>query len=111
SYGIGFRVDAQAQKQSVFYIDGSGGWLVLGPSGVLVSPRSSSALRQGLHATNTLEVDCSGATVTFFLNGVNVGSVSDGAVTSGGIALFVETDQYFSGTQVIFTNFRVTQWQ
>ena len=48
------------------YIDGGGGWLVYGDHGVLISPRQSSALHQGLGATNTLEMDCSGSHLTFY---------------------------------------------
>jgi hypothetical protein len=111
SYGIGFRVVSLDQNQYFFFINGLGNWLVFGSSGALVPPRSTSAIHRGLNATNTLEVDCSGSHFTFYINGVNVGSVSNGSISSGEMAVGMEPDQSAVGTQVVFTNFTVTQWQ
>ena len=111
SYRIGFRVLSPNRQQYYLFITDSGGWLVFGPSGYVTSPHTSSVIHRGIGAVNTLEVACSGSHFTFYINGVNMGSATSGAVASGGVGLGIEPNQNAIGTEVAFTNFTITQWQ
>ncbi|HOT90026.1 MAG TPA: DUF1080 domain-containing protein [Anaerolineae bacterium] len=75
-------------------------WLVLGPDW---SP--SEAIHQGA-ATNVLEVEASGATLTFRVNGVQVLQVEDTTYAKGDIGLYAGT--FSEGDTVItFDNLEV----
>jgi hypothetical protein len=113
-YGIGFRANGQVSEYYMFIAE-SGDWSVIkfGPGGqasVLIPKTSTGAIHQGLNRLNTLQVNMSGSTFIFFINGVRVGSATNGAYTSGKIGLQVDPNSIGSGLEVVYTNFKVTKW-
>lgn len=112
-YGIGFRSNGP-QTEYYMYIADNGVWSVIktinGRLSTLVSKTASGAIHQGLDQVNTLEVDCSGSTFAFFINGVRVGSATDSSLPSGKIGLQVDPNSIGTGLEVVYTNFKVTKW-
>jgi hypothetical protein len=66
----------------------------------------SPAVNQGLQATNLLRLVADGGSMTFFVNGIEVGRTTDDILTQGDIAVMVETLGQ-RGVRVVFDNFRV----
>ena len=62
---------------------------------------SSGSVRLGL--------DCGGGSLTLYVNGQQVDSVSDSTYTSGGIGLFAASDDVNGGANVTFDDFAVTK--
>lgn len=116
-YGVGFRSNG-AQNASFseycMYITETGQWSVLKVSNMqlstLIPKTTTSAIHQGLNRVNTLEIDASGSRFTFFINGVRVGSATDGSFSSGKIGLEVDPNSTGTGLEVVYTNFKVTKW-
>jgi len=67
--------------------------------------QASSNIKTGM-AVNHLRADCAGNTLTFFVNGFQVASVQNSALTSGDIGLLAGTFTE-PGVDVIFDNFVV----
>ena len=69
--------------------------------------RRSDAIYQGNH-TNRLEADCSGTTLSFYVNNVLLDEVTDTDFTAGltGVIVGARDDQ---GFEVVFTNFVITK--
>ncbi len=62
---------------------------------------SSSSMRLGL--------DCGGGTLTLYVNGQQIDTVSDSSYTTGTVGLFAATDDENSGADVTFDDFIVTK--
>lgn len=114
-FGMLFRVDNDNGDFYVFEVSGDG-YVWIGSCydncnqvEALVEGGwfASSAVNQGLNQTNFLRVETSGPVMTFYVNGIEVGRVSDPSLTSGDIGLFVETLGE-PGVRVEFDNFIVT---
>ena len=66
----------------------------------------SDAVNQGVDQTNTLRVQAEGQNMIFFVNGTEVGRVSDASFANGDIGLMVRT-LGLGGVNVEFDNFSV----
>jgi hypothetical protein len=88
-YGLGIFTGGQAA--------------LLGQGEMLASP----SIHQGL-AVNHLRADCTGSTLTFYVNGFQLTQVQDGRLVSGDIGLLAGTFDA-SGVDIIFDNFVVFQ--
>ena len=84
-YGIGIFAGGQAA--------------LLGQSEV----QPSSSINKGL-AVNHLRADCSGTTLTFYVNGFQIASVQDATLRSGDVGMLAGTFSS-SGADIIFDNF------
>jgi hypothetical protein len=113
-YGMLIRVD---EKRGQFYIFkvSSDGFVFIGlcddsclETEVLVSQDwfSSPAVNQGLER-NILRISALGPEMTFFVNDIEVGRVTDESLKSGDIGLLAETFAP-GGIVVAFDNFKVT---
>lgn len=112
-YGMIFRVD----NDSFYVLEVSGdGYIWIGRcangcaeaeslvgEGWIQSP----VVKQGLNATNHLSVRAEGPNMIFYVNGEEVGRVTDNTLRRGDIGLMVETLGQ-GGVKVAFDNFRVT---
>lgn len=67
----------------------------------------SPAVRQGLGQMNTLRIDAESGNLIFYVNGQQVGRVTDSAYQQGDIGLFAQTLGQ-GGVRVQFDNFNVT---
>lgn len=56
-----------------------------------------------------LGLDCTGSSLTLYVNGQQIDSVSDSTYTSGVIGLFASTETQENGTNVTFDDFAVTK--
>ncbi len=70
----------------------------------------SEAVNQGLNATNFLRVVADGPNMTFYVNGFEVGRITDTALSGGDVGLMVETLGE-GGVEVVFDNFLFTPSQ
>ncbi|MFN2136995.1 MAG: hypothetical protein ACK2UK_13630 [Candidatus Promineifilaceae bacterium] len=68
---------------------------------------ASPAVKQGLNQTNTLQVRAESGNLIFFVNGSEVGRVTDNNFKEGDIGVFAQTLGQ-GGVQVQFDNFTVT---
>lgn len=68
---------------------------------------ASDIVNQGTNATNVLRVEAKGTTLTFFVNGQQVGRITDATIARGDIGLFVETIDG-GGVRIAFDNFTFT---
>ena len=69
---------------------------------------SSSAVNQG-DATNHIRADCVGDTLTLYVNGTQVTSISDSTFGSGGDAGLLARANGTSGVDILFSNFVVSK--
>lgn len=69
---------------------------------------SSSAVNQGA-ATNHIRADCIGDTLTLYVNGTQVYSVTDSTFGSGGDAGLLARANSTSGVDILFSNFVVSK--
>lgn len=69
--------------------------------------QASSSINKGL-AVNHLRADCTGNTLTFYINGLQVAQTQDSTLTTGGVGLLAGTFAT-PGVDVIFDNFVVLQ--
>jgi len=74
---------------------------------VLVNWPESSAIRQGA-ASNHLRVVAQGPTLTFFVNGTEVGRIEEADILEGDVGLTAGTFPDESGVHIAFDNFEVT---
>lgn len=109
-YGIALRRVSSGNFYT-FEITPDGRWAffkwVNGSAKVVADLQSSSAIQTGSGATNQLRVLAVGSNFTFYINGTQVGTASDSTYAQGRIG--VVTDDSNSSSQVIFTNFSVSQ--
>jgi hypothetical protein len=66
---------------------------------------SDSSINQGA-ATNQLRADCIGNTLSLYVNGTQVASVTDSSLTGGDVGLIAKT-YTVAGTDILFDNFFV----
>jgi hypothetical protein len=114
-YGMLFRVDANSERFYVFKVS-SDGYVYAGlcaesclDQQALVDRDwfGSAAVNEGVGVTNVLRVKAAGPDLTFFVNDVEVGRVTDEALQAGDIGLWTETFTP-GGLRVAFDNFSVT---
>jgi hypothetical protein len=67
---------------------------------------TSDAILQGQGATNAIQADCIGSTLTLTVNGTQVLTVTDTSLTSGDVGLAASTFSE-SGVDILFDNFTV----
>jgi hypothetical protein len=107
-YGIVFRLD-QAQGLYEFTVQSSGVaslWLVKGDDwSKLSGDISSPAINKGA-GTNHLKLTCRGSTITFWVNGTQLGTVTDSAFSSGRVGLYAETFDA-GNVKVFFDNLKI----
>lgn len=68
---------------------------------------SSTSINQGL-AVNHLRADCTGNTLTFYVNGFQIAQAQDATLASGEVGLLAGTFET-SGVDIVFDNFVVLQ--
>lgn len=78
--------------------------IVLSKDGLL---QPYDAIQQG-SATNHITAECIGSTLTLYVNGVQVDSVTDSTLTSGDVGLIAGSYEE-GGVDILFDNFVVTQ--
>lgn len=115
-YGMLIRVDESSDAFYAFEVSGDG-FIWIGrctnrcqDDVVTLVGRdwfSSPAVNQGLQATNRLRLVADGSSMTFFVNGIEVGRTTDDSMARGDIAVMVETLGE-RGVRVSFDNFRVS---
>ena len=113
-FGILCRAEADAQtvhKAYVFAIRGDGFYAILkrtSPSfwDAIAYGKESKAIKPG-NAVNRLRADCSGDTLTFYVNGEKLLEKTDAAFKTGGVGLAVTTQPKSETLDVRFDNFVV----
>lgn len=113
-FGILCRAEADAQtvhKAYVFAIRGDGFYAILkrtSPSfwDAIAYGKESRAIKLG-NAVNHLRADCSGDTLTFYVNGEKLLEKTDAAFKAGGVGLAVTTQPKSEPLDVRFDNFVV----
>ena len=113
-FGILCRAEADAQtvhKAYVFAIRGDGFYAILkrtSPSfwDAIAYGKESKAIKPG-NAVNHLRADCSGDTLTFYVNGEKLLEKTDAAFKTGGVGLAVTTQPKSETLDVRFDNFVV----
>lgn len=113
-YGMIFRVDDAGDNFYSFQISGDGYvWIGRYRNGVAENAAMindwwfpSAAIQQGLDNTNTLRVEAESQNMIFYVNGSEVGRISDAAFDRGDIGLLVMT-LGAGGVHVEFDNFIV----
>jgi len=68
-----------------------------------------SAVISGSASSMQLGLDCASGTLTLYVNGQKIDSVSDSSYTSGVVGVFAATDDEESGANVIFDDFVMTK--
>jgi len=113
SGGLFFRVSTDVLNTYtggyLFEIDSQGHYRISGFNGgaqPLHDWTSSSALKQGNAATNTLLVIARGGTLLFYANGVFLTEVDDSSYTSGVIAFLATTTD--TSADVVYSNLKVS---
>lgn len=103
AYGIAFRRPGP-NRYYVFLVTGDGNWLVARDNVAVVRSQHNSAIKTGVGATNKLAVRMQGGHFTFFVNGTQLGDLTDNTYASGNVGLAGD-----SNIDVAFRNFSVTQ--
>ena len=114
-YGMLFRIDGRTDSFYAFQVSGDGYvWIAHCADGcaeerALVQGGwfESTAVNQGLNATNRLRVRAEGNSFIFYVNDQEVGQATDNSIARGDIGLVVETLGE-GGVRIAFDNFRVT---
>jgi hypothetical protein len=112
-YGVQVRMEDNDRFYR-FSISGDGYYQVSKHDGAAQEPLSgewpeSDAIRLGA-ATNQLEVVCRGATMSFFVNGVQLVQVEDGDYGRGDIGLYAGSFRDpGTGVEILFDNLTVTE--
>lgn len=118
-YGMLFRVNDETDDFYLFEISGDGYvWIGRYRNGgddeitaiVGGAWMESTAVSTGLNATNTLRVEAESANLIFYVNGQEVGRVTDDTFSKGDIGLMVRT-LGAGGVHVQFDNFSVNPIQ
>ncbi|MCA9998035.1 MAG: hypothetical protein KDE56_19880 [Anaerolineales bacterium] len=112
SYGVLFRMVSPEQfyrfamtSEGTYVIERreNGRWLRLSDDWP-----TAPAINQGLNVANEIKITAVGATLTFFVNGIEVQQVTDSTYSLGGIALDAGTFGH-TGLQVAFDNVQVSR--
>ncbi len=117
SYGVTFRDTSATSSTDNYYdfeITPDGQWaffkIVNSHGTPIVNYQSSSAIETGASATNTIRVLAVGSHFVFYVNGQQVGSADDSALSSAGYVGLVTFDS--NGTSdAAFTNLTIAQPQ
>jgi hypothetical protein len=108
-YGIVLR-SAPRQHYYLFGIDGNGKWAFVNVPGTtklpvsVIAPTLDSAVHNGIHKVNTLEVKMKGTHFDFFINGTKVGEINDSHYATGQIGLSGE-----DGVEVVYTDLSIVK--
>lgn len=109
-YGIALRRTSPNDLYT-FEITPTGGWCffkwVNSHAATIQSCQASAYIQQGIGVSNTLRVLAIGSHFTFYVNGQQVGTADDSTFTQGFVG--VVNDDANSTSEVIFTNFTVSQ--
>jgi hypothetical protein len=113
-YGMLFRADTEKGDFYLFKISGDG-YVWIGryrdqaEEEAMVGNHwfQSAAVKQGLNQTNILRVQAESGNMIFFVNGQEVGRVTDNSYRNGDIGLYAQT-LGFPGVHVQFDNFSVS---
>lgn len=94
-----------------FEVSADGYFAVQAPQGslaweFLVDWTASPAIKKG-RETNHLAVECSGSTMVFYANGVELTRVEDSRYAEGDVGLIAGTFYTEAGTHILFDNFTV----
>lgn len=103
AYGIAFRRPSP-DKFYIFLINASGDWFTVKDNTLLQKAQFSPAIKTGVGASNTLSVRMQGDHFTFFANGTQLGSLTDGTYTTGAVGLAGDMN-----LDVVYRNFTVTR--
>jgi hypothetical protein len=103
AYGIAFRRPSP-NNFYLFYVTGTGKWLVMKNDAVLRQSARSGAIKTGVGATNILQVRMKGNHFEFYANGTRLGALDDGTYATGKVGLAGDQN-----LEVAFTDFTVTQ--
>lgn len=110
-HGIVFRHNSNPDRYA-FDLDSYGDWVFFKCIAAqnkcvsVVDYRPNSAIHQGLHATNTLEVIAVGSHFTFKVNGTEVGAADDSSLSVGAVGF-----EGHDNSEVVFSNLTITQPQ
>lgn len=105
-YGLVFR---RVSSGNLYFLDvtSDGAWaverVVNDKSTFIVPAVKTTALHQGLGKANTLRVRMSGSHFVFFVNGTQIGQVSDTTYASGRVGV----SGAITGTDTIFSDFSI----
>lgn len=113
-YGMLLRADTDSGDFYLFKISGDG-YVWIGRYRDEAEEQSmigdhwfeSSAVKQGLNQANILRVEAESGNMIFYVNGQEVGRVTDKAFQSGDIGLFAQS-LGLGGVRIQFDNFSVT---
>jgi hypothetical protein len=113
-FGIICRAEANegtASKAYVFAIRSDGVYAILKRTSptfwdAIISGKKSGAIKTGSN-TNRLRADCSGSSLTFYVNGEKVLETTDGDFKSGQVGVVVTTQPKSEAMDVRFDNFVV----
>lgn len=113
-FGILCRAEADAQtvhQAYVFAIRGDGFYAILKRTSAtfwdaIAYGKESKAIKPG-NALNHLRADCSGDTLTFYVNGEKLLEKKDAAFKTGGVGLAVTTQPKSEALDIRFDNFVV----
>ncbi|MBI5351421.1 MAG: hypothetical protein HZB50_02155 [Chloroflexi bacterium] len=70
---------------------------------------NSDAVAAAASSPIQLGLDCGNGTLTLYVNGQQIDTVSDASYTSGGVGIFVGSDDEETGATVTFDNFALTK--
>lgn len=108
-HGIAFRHNSNPDRYE-FDIDSRGSWVFFKCIAAqqkcvtVVDYRPTSAIRTGLRASNSLEVQAKGSHFTFSVNGTQVGTADDETLPDAGAVALVGDDN----TEVVFSQLTIT---
>ena len=71
----------------------------------MLANAASPAIKAGVNQTNVLAVTAQGSTITLYMNGQKITSVSNNAYSQGQVALVA--DSFNNPTGVLFSNARL----
>ena len=115
SGGLFFRVNTDIFNNYsgyLFEIDSTGRYKISSSSNytfnvaTLQDWKTSSALKQGNSATNTLQVIAKGSNLSFYANGVFLVKLTDTSFTSAGVVAFL-TSSAGTQTEVVYSNLKI----
>lgn len=89
--GYGFALRRTSEGDEYYFVINAGDWTfqkcIDKQCVPIVDWTANSAIRGGLHASNTLKVQMRGSQFTFYVNGTQVGSASDTTYSEGKVGL------------------------
>lgn len=107
-HGIVFRHNSNPDRYE-FDVDPYGHWVFFKCLAAqhtclkVVDYRANSAIHPGLHTVNTLEVIAAGTHFTFMVNGTQVGTADDSALSVGAVGLAGN-----ESSEVVFSNLKIS---